>query len=313
MDSVRGFATANRSSLFTLLYAVVVAVAVYALYKYVAGAADTAQVLLPGVTSGRTGAAAPPKADLTVPLASGGDFTLSTWLSVDDWTYRAGKAKPVFVLTNSSDTSNALLVAALYATQPHLMLRFATKPATAGSSGSGGAAPTVDVTDMSPGGAFQQLVNGTGGASMGGAAFSSVAPAADGGAPVCDVPDLDLQRWVLLTLVVSGRVVDVYVDGKLARSCVLPGLPAIPAGGTNTLTAGLGGGFGGSLSDVRVYPSALTPDVVYQLYAGGPSTGSAAAVSTFGGWLLRAFGLQVAAANAAGAGATASTSGTTSS
>ena len=42
---------------------------------------------------------------------------------------------------------------------------------------------------------------------------------------MCDLTDIDLQRWINITVSVNGRIVDVYYDGKLARSCVLPTIP----------------------------------------------------------------------------------------
>jgi hypothetical protein len=41
--------------------------------------------------------------------------------------------------------------------------------------------------------------------------------------PGCDI-EIDLQRWTQVTVVINGRTCDVYMDGKLARSCVLPHL-----------------------------------------------------------------------------------------
>ena len=40
---------------------------------------------------------------------------------------------------------------------------------------------------------------------------------------VCHVKNVPLQRWVCLIVSVYGRTLDIYLDGKLVRTCVLPG------------------------------------------------------------------------------------------
>ena len=37
----------------------------------------------------------------------------------------------------------------------------------------------------------------------------------------CNIPNVPLQRWVNLIISVYGRSLDVYIDGKLVRTCVL--------------------------------------------------------------------------------------------
>jgi hypothetical protein len=90
-----------------------------------------------------------------------------------------------------------------------------------------------------------------------------------GSSSLCDLPDIELQRWVNITVAVNGKTIDVYLDGKLARSCVLPSLFKVDAGG---YTANLldYGGFGGSISTTIMYDTALGPDAIYKNYMAGP-------------------------------------------
>jgi len=90
--------------------------------------------------------------------------------------------------------------------------------------------------------------------------------------PMCDLQNIPLQKWICLTVVMNGRVMDVYMDGKLARSCVLPGMPVVEKG-NNYLSLGLLGGWAGAVSTTRFYGYAVTPAVVYELYQEGPDTG----------------------------------------
>ena len=97
-----------------------------------------------------------------------------------------------------------------------------------------------------------------------------------GSTPVCDINDVDMQRWINFTIVISGRVLDVYYDGKLNRSCVLPGPVAGSQGGKigpgfdQVFSVGQAGGFNGSVNSVFFAATALTPERIYGLYQTGP-------------------------------------------
>jgi hypothetical protein len=88
------------------------------------------------------------------------------------------------------------------------------------------------------------------------------------GSPMCDLPEIELQRWVCITVAVNGKTVDVYYDGKLARSCVLPTYYKVD---TRYSAKILGyGGFGGQISTTTMYDIALNPEQVYKIYMAGP-------------------------------------------
>jgi hypothetical protein len=90
----------------------------------------------------------------------------------------------------------------------------------------------------------------------------------------CDIINgVEYQRWLLVTVVGNGRTLDVYVDGKLARSCVYKGGFAIgSAGAKGTAMFGVnnGGNLRGFMSKGRFYNYALTPDQIWALYQEGP-------------------------------------------
>ena len=60
--------------------------------------------------------------------------------------------------------------------------------------------------------------------------------------PSCRISNFPLQSWVNIAVSVYNRAIDVYMDGKLQRSCVLAGTPMFPEDGINTLTLGFAGG-----------------------------------------------------------------------
>jgi len=48
-----------------------------------------------------------------------------------------------------------------------------------------------------------------------------------GSTHTCNVANVPIQKWVNLIVSLYGRTLDVYVDGKLVRTCVLPGVAKI--------------------------------------------------------------------------------------
>jgi len=93
----------------------------------------------------------------------------------------------------------------------------------------------------------------------------------------CDIINgIEYQRWVLITTVANGKTLDVYVDGKLARSCVYKAPFALgSADSTGTAYFGYGnnGNLKGFFSNGNFYNYALTPDAVWAMYQAGPGTG----------------------------------------
>ena len=85
----------------------------------------------------------------------------------------------------------------------------------------------------------------------------------------CDIPSIDLQRWVNIVVAINGKTCDVYLDGKLVRSCVLDNYFNVDS--AYALTVGEAGGFGGNINTTQMYGYALSPDLVYANYMAGPN------------------------------------------
>ena len=88
----------------------------------------------------------------------------------------------------------------------------------------------------------------------------------------CDIVNgIEYQRWVLISTVANGRTLDVYIDGKLARSCVYK---AGYLGGNGIATAYLGldndDKLKGYFSAINYYEYALSPEEVWRTYQTGP-------------------------------------------
>jgi hypothetical protein len=70
---------------------------------------------------------------------------------------------------------------------------------------------------------------------------------------------------------VYGRTMDIYLDGKLVRTCLLPGVAHVN-NNSNIYVTPLGG-FDGWTSKLQYYPNSLNPQEVWNIYTQGYSNG----------------------------------------
>ena len=193
----------NRSAILNVVYVAVFLLAVYWLYKFLRAGADREVSLLNVETPANEPRAYKLPVDKPeIRVKQGGEYSLSFWMYITSWDYRSGLAKSVLQIVDTNAPDHALLTTILYPNEPKLMVRVHTESPSTG---------TIDYTANNN---FDQLMSGSQG-------MSSVTL----DMPMCDVQNIDLQRWINVTVVVNGRIVDVYYDGKLNRSCVLPDIP----------------------------------------------------------------------------------------
>jgi len=188
-------------------------------------------------------------------IKTGGEYTFQTWLFINNYDYRAGQPKHVFTISSDAPPSNArsphvTMVGILYPNESKLMIRV-NQLDQEGTSSQPDLTLTKNITDLFRGNSSSNMFQTT-------IDF-----------PMCDIQNLPLQKWMCLTIAVSGRVIDVYLDGKLSRSCVCAGVPVVEKG-NQFITLGQMGGWAGSITTTRFYGYALTPARIYDLYAEGP-------------------------------------------
>mgnify|MGYP000849785700 FL=1 len=87
----------------------------------------------------------------------------------------------------------------------------------------------------------------------------------------CNVANIPLQRWVNAIVSLYGRTLDIYIDGKLVRTCVLPGVAKISTKAPVYVTPG--GGFSGYTANIHYYDNSLNPQEAYNIYRLGYSSG----------------------------------------
>lgn len=86
------------------------------------------------------------------------------------------------------------------------------------------------------------------------------------------INNFPLQKWVNLIISVYGRTLDVYIDGKLLKTTVLPA-PAVEGSGSGIqLTPN--GGFDGFTANLRYWADASNPQQAYNIYKSGYGGGA---------------------------------------
>lgn len=184
----------------------------------------------------------------SAPLSDQGDgaYGMQWWMFVKDWNYGFGKKKSI---VKRPDVSNSAVLnphISLHPTDNTLQVSVSLFPSSEGSAGK-------DVP----------------------------APAGHSGSTddvfVCEVPNIPLQTWFSVSVSVFGRNLDIYIDGKLVKSCFLPGVPK-PAVGDIQMTPE--GGFSGQMCGFNHYPRMLTPGDAMNFWSAGSSCQSSSPGST---------------------------------
>lgn len=262
MDSTLNSFPAARS-IGGIVVVILGAVALYYLYKYIYGVQGlTSQSVITTAIAGNT--KTKPALYSIPPIYEGGEYTVSFWVYVTGFKDQAGLNKHILEIRGIDYST---LAVGLGAHKNKLMVRVNTAGSTPLSGRT--SLSTTDVanlfkTTQVPSGLLEQDME------------------------LCDLPEVDLQRWVCFSIVLNGRTCDLYMDGKLARSCVLPGPYKVDPKGYQMKLLDFDG-IDGFLSDVTCYQYALNPDQAYRIYMAGPSD---TAASGFLGWLKSIFGLE---------------------
>jgi len=261
MEQTTQFIRQNSSILSTVAFLVVILIVLYVVYSYLYPADDpTYTQFLQGEADARQSI----KLDKTkVPaIFTGGEFTMSFWIYIDDFNFRSSAYKLLFSISpmqgNGTINPNGVstIVALLTPLKNSLMVRAATARTSNPSPGSATPASSY-MPDINQESVLQNLLSQKTSMEMGSSTVD---------AP-CDIKEVPLQRWVCVTIVSSGNILDVYMDGKLARSCVLNNVVQVPR---SQLGLRLGE-FGGRFSSVQMWGQQLTPDIIYGIYQMGPT------------------------------------------
>ena len=90
----------------------------------------------------------------------------------------------------------------------------------------------------------------------------------------CTVYNVPLQKWVNIIISFDTRVLDVYMNGKLVKTCIIENVPFIGSGDANYqvyLTPA--GGFTGETANFRFFKNSVNPQESWEIYKQGFSSG----------------------------------------
>jgi len=184
----------------------------------------------------------------------GGEYTVSTWIYVTKWDNN--KNKPFLTLSGNGTGVGTFMTLLLFLGKSTNKLGVRVSNGDALNQGL-----QLNATE------YAAMLNGTGN-------YRDEVYNVGG-----DIEEVNLQRWVNITVVMMGKTLDVYIDGKLSRSTVLPSSftannpEAITNNPPQTLTLGDKNSFRGYLGMTRAANYAYTPDRVYANYQHGPFKG----------------------------------------
>jgi hypothetical protein len=245
-----------KSTLTLLIYMIISAVILYQAFTFLFPAPDKFEQVIVN-KSVPANALKGQQIKLYPPMVTGGEYSFQTWFYINDLDFKPGTPKHLFTIASDgqsgSNPPHVTMLGVLDANSNKLILRVHQDTTTFNSAGTG--------PDLTLNSNITNLFTGT---------LKADAGQGPDGMPICDIGNIEAQRWCCLSVVVNGRMIDVYIDGKMARSCVCPGIPVVNPG-NNFLTMGLQNGWGGSVSTTRFYGYALTPAKVYELYQEGPA------------------------------------------
>jgi hypothetical protein len=221
---------------FSIVIIIVVIVLLVIIWKYVLSDPNTLQGLQSAQTASTIAASSLATNGSDVPSSN---FAYSVWFYVNDWNYRYGEPKVIFG-------------------------RMGAK-----SSTGNGSVPGVSGLDPCPAvtlGAVENNIFVSVGCYLG----VNQEPSTPGGKTVvktCSVTNIPIQKWVNLLVSVYGRSMDIYIDGKLVKTCLLPGVASVNNNSNIYVTPN--GGFDGWTSKLQYYPDSINPQQAWNIYTQG--------------------------------------------
>jgi hypothetical protein len=101
--------------------------------------------------------------------------------------------------------------------------------------------------------------------------FTNASTNSQGMVHYLEIVNIPIQRWVNLFFSVYGRTLDVYIDGKLVRTGILPGTAKINPTANIFLTPN--GGFNGWTSKLQYWNNSSNPQMAWDTYMAGYGAG----------------------------------------
>ena len=171
-----------------------------------------------------------------LPTSTSVDYGVQYWMYISDWDYKFGQSKQVLSRVSPTSPSTFGPRITLHPTDNALQVQVSIFPT---GQTAGAATPDAGTT---------------------------------GDTFTCTVENVPLQSWFSVSATVFQRNLDVYINGRLVKSCVLPGVPKPAVGDVHV--GSKTSGFAGQLCNVHMYPNALTPADAMAFYSTGTTCGA---------------------------------------
>ena len=199
------------------------------------------------------------------------NFAYSIWFYINDWNYRYGEPKILYGRmggTGSTDASgnDSDSDSDNCPSNPQPISSKSSPSATSVMSSISGVDPCPVVI-------FGEKENNLI-VALGCYPGADEEPTTPGGTTVvhtCGVGNIPIQKWTNLVISVYGRTLDIYIDGKLVRTCLLPGVANVNENKSVYVTPM--GGFDGWTSKFQYYSDSLNPQQVWNIYSKGYTSG----------------------------------------
>jgi hypothetical protein len=226
----------------TILFIIIVLLLLYVIFTYVF--ADVSMLNKP-VTAGNVMTTITPSSYSSANDFDSSNFTYSVWFYIDDWNYRYGEVK-------------------------ELIQRSIAVPSNAGSGSKEGmtsiASEMDDISAKQPS-PFVMFAPKENNLIIALTCFTNNSTADVGVVHYVEVVNIPIQKWVNLYFSVYGRTIDVYINGKLVRTGILPGPAKILSTANVYLTPN--GGFQGWTSKFQYFNTASNPQAAWDTYQKG--------------------------------------------
>lgn len=87
---------------------------------------------------------------------------------------------------------------------------------------------------------------------------------------ICDVINIPLQTWICIAIVINNKFLDVYINGKLVKTCPLYNENHAYSISNNTpVSLTSNGGFSGNTAKFNYYNYDLSPQDIWNIYKAG--------------------------------------------
>lgn len=186
------------------------------------------------------------------------NYTTSIWIYVNDWTYRYGEEK--IVVARGFPVNNTILIPcpsiSLGSIENQLIIRSAYYLPDGPPVASASAGASVIETGYGHTNADETALLTTLGTSI-----------ADLGFTENIISSVPLQRWVNIIVSVYGRSMDVYMDGKMVNTFVMPGVSAVNQLAGMVVTPF--GGFSGHTTRLQYLSNSVNPEQAWNIYSEG--------------------------------------------